>query len=100
MKKMKNTKNMKKRLTKILFIICLFGSIYLILIDIHLGVVLLIVLVYISIKEIVKVVKRKWKKKFVSRKYKNLYKSKYARQSNYNVGTKDDELLNMYDATY
>ncbi|MHA1475854.1 MAG: hypothetical protein ACTSQ5_11795 [Promethearchaeota archaeon] len=96
---MKNTKNMKKRLTKILFIICLFGPIYLILIDIHLGVVLLIVPVYISIKEIVKVVKRKWKKKFVSRKYKNLYKSKYTRQSNYNVGKRDDDLLNMYDVS-
>jgi len=90
---------MNKGLKKIIYVISLIGPIYLILIDIHLGVVLLIVPVYISIKEIAKVVKRKWKKKFVSRKYKNLYKSKYARQSNYNVGTKDDELLNMYDAS-
>ena len=88
---------MNKGLKKIIYVISLIGPIYLILIDIQLGVVLLIVPVYISIKEIAKVVKRKWKKKFVSRKYKNLYKSKYTRQSNYNVGTKDDELLNMYD---
>jgi len=90
---------MNKGLKKIIYVISLIGPIYLILIDIHLGVVLLIVPVYISFKEIVKVVKRKWKKKFVSKKYKNLYKSKYARQSNYNVGTQDDELLNMYDAS-
>ena len=90
---------MNKGLKKIIYVISLIGPIYLILIDIQLGVVLLIVPVYISIKEIAKVVKRKWKKKFVSKKYKNLYKSKYARQSNYNVGTKDDELLNMYDAS-
>ncbi|MHA1511534.1 MAG: hypothetical protein ACTSRX_07430 [Promethearchaeota archaeon] len=96
---MKKMKNMKKRLIKILFIISLIGAIFLIYNDIHLGVILLIVPVYISIKEIVKVVKRKWKKKFVSRKYKNLYKSKYTRQSNYNVGKRDDDLLNMYDVS-
>ncbi len=93
-------KNMKKRLIKIIFIISLIGAIYLIFNNNHLGVIILIVLVIISLSEIAKIMKRNWNKRFVSKKYSNLYKSKYARQSNYNVGTKDDELLNMYDATY
>jgi len=93
-------KNMKRRLIKLLFIISLIGAIYLIYNDIHLGVILLIVPFFISINEMIIILKRNWNKRFVSKKYSNLYKSKYARQCNYNVGTKDDELLNMYDATY
>jgi len=93
-------KNMKKWLTKILFIISLIGAIYLIFNNVHLGVILLIVLVIISLNEMVKIVKRNWNKRFVSRKYSNLYKKKYTRQSNYDIGTEEDELLNMYDATY
>ncbi len=92
-------KNMKKWLTKILFLISLIGAIYLIFKDIHLGVILLILPVFISLNGMIKILKRNWNKRFVSKKYSNLYKSKYTRQSNYNVGKKDDELLNMYDVS-
>ena len=91
---------MKKWLTKILFIISLIGAIYLNFKNIHLGLILLIILFIIALIEMVKIVKRNWNKRFVSRKYSNLYKNKYTRQSNYNVGTKDDELLNMYDVSF
>ena len=91
---------MKKRLKKIIFIISLIGAIFLIFNNNHLGVILLIGLVIISLNKMVKILRRNWKKRFVSKKYKKLYKSKYTRQSNYNVGTKDDELLNMYDASF
>ena len=93
-------KKMKKWLKKALSIICLFGAIYLIYINNSLGVVLLIIPVLISLNELRKELKRKWNKRFVSRKYSNLYKTKYTRQSNYNVGKKDDELLNMYDVSF
>ena len=91
---------MKKWLKKTLSIICLIGAIYLIYINNSLGVVLLFIPVLISLNDLRKIVRRKWIKIFVSRKYSNLYKTKYTRQSNYNIGTKDDELLNMYDVSF
>lgn len=91
---------MKKWLKKTLSIICLIGAIYLIYINNSLGVVLLFIPVLISLNDLRKIVRRKWNKIFVSRKYSNLYKTKYTRQSNYNAGQKDDELLNMYDVSF
>ena len=93
-------KKMKKWLKETLSIISLFGGIYLFYINNSLGLILVIILVLISLYEIGKMLKRKWTRRLVSRKYSNLYKSKYTNQSNYNIGTKDDELLNMYDVSF
>ena len=93
-------KKMKKWLKKTLSIISLIGAIYLIYINNSIGVVLLFIPILISLNDLRKIVKRKWNKIFVSRKYSNLYQTKYTRQSNYNAGQKDDELLNMYDVSF
>ena len=89
---------MKKWLKKALSISSLLGAIYLFYNNNSIGLLLLSVPVKISLYEIGKLVKRKLEKKFVSSKYSNIHK--YTRQSNYNIGTKDDELLNMYDVSF
>lgn len=93
-------KKMKKWLKKALSIICLIGAIYFIYNNDSLGVVLLIIPVLISLNELRKIVRRKWNQIFVSRKYSNLYKTKYTRQSNYNIGKNDGELQHMYDVSF
>jgi hypothetical protein len=91
-------KKMKKWLKKALSISSLLGAIYLFYNNNSVGLLLLSIPVIISLYEIGKLVKRKLEKKFVSRKYSNIHK--YTRQSNYNIGKKDDELLNMYDVSF
>jgi len=91
-------KKMKKWLKKALSISSLLGAVYFLYNNYSIGLLLLSFPVMISLYELGKLVKRKLEKKFVSKKYSNL--RKYTLQSNYNIGKKDDELLNMYDVSF
>jgi len=91
-------KKMKKWLKKALSISSLLGAVYLLYNNNSIGLLLLFIPVLMSLYEIGKLIKRKLEKKFVSKKYSNMHK--YTRQSNYNIGKKDDELLNMYDVSF
>ncbi|QEE14399.1 hypothetical protein DSAG12_00212 [Promethearchaeum syntrophicum] len=89
---------MKKWLKKALSISSLLGAVYLIFNNNSIGLLLISIPVLMSLYEIGKLVKRKLEKKFVSNKYSRYHK--YTRLSNYNIGNKDDELLNMYDVSF
>jgi len=91
-------KKMKKWLKKVLSISSLLGALYLFFNNNSVGLLLISIPVLMSLYEIGKLVKRKLEKKFVSKKYSRIHK--YTRQSNYNTGKKDDELLNMYDVSF